>query len=264
MKHFIPLVPLKIRNQWERSLHILKVFQVNLKAFPKKLLTFAIAKFFSVKKLVQSIDIRDQLAETYKTARVQYEKKRPKSVSKLKKCFLAPFLLLGQWLQGLSTGQATLLLAFSAASFLAGVNMIFSGQRIANHHSPNERVPASIKEDLSYDRPVYYKEQERHLEITSLRLPVYIPDINEVKSVNIDFIMITSNRFSKIFLSKFEFQLRDHLILNMEPLIATFPLEDEGKEVLRYKLILEIDIFLKKHEIEGHLDDLRLTYILAN
>jgi len=264
IKYLGPLVPLKIRHQWKRCLHLFEVLQAHLKALPKKTLPFLLGQIPRVKKLAQSLDIRSKLSETYKTAREQYELNRPKSASKLKKFLMAPFLLIGQWLQGLSTGQATLLMAFSAASFLAGVNIIFSGQRIAGQYSPSERAPASIEEELSYDRPAYYKKQERHLEITSLRLPVYIPDINEVKSVDIDFIMTTSNRFTKNFLSKYEFQLRDHLILNMEPLIATFPLEEEGKEVLRHKLILEIDEFLKIHNIEGHLKDIKLTYILAN
>ena len=73
-----------------------------------------------------------------------------------------------------------------------------------------------------------------------------------------------SNRLSRMKLEKLEFQLRDHLVLNIEPMIAAFPLEDEGKEIIREKLTMEIHDFMKTHNIEGEVKDLKLVYILAN
>jgi hypothetical protein len=65
-------------------------------------------------------------------------------------------------------------------------------------------------------------------------------------------------------LEKLEFQLRDHLILNIEPMISSFPLEEEGKGILREKLIMEINDFMKAQGLEGQVKDLKITYILAN
>ena len=42
------------------------------------------------------------------------------------------------------------------------------------------------------------------------------------------------------------------------------PLVDEGKEILRQKLMQEINTFLKSRQIEGYVQDLKLTYILGN
>jgi flagellar basal body-associated protein FliL len=53
-------------------------------------------------------------------------------------------------------------------------------------------------------------------------------------------------------------------LLNLEPILPSLPLDDEGKEIIRQKLINEINQFLKKHNIEGHVEEVRITYILAN
>lgn len=264
VKHIKKVTPARIQNFWSRFLNFIEIFKAKLKALPRQTLSFTIEKVKWIKSLLLTFDFRSKLKQTFQTALAQYKEKRPKSISKLRTALLAPFLILGQWLQGLSAAQSMLLLTFSAASFLAGINIIFSGQRLMSQNTTQTRTPASIEEELKYDRPGYYKRQERHLEVTNMRLPVYIAKINEVKSVDIDFTVTLTNRNSKRFLSKHEFELRDHIILNMEPLIATFPLEDEGKEVLRQKIWKEIDIFMEENKIEGSVEDLKLTYILAN
>lgn len=258
------VIPARVQIFWGKLLNFIELSKTRLKALPRQTLTYTLRTAISLKSLLLTFDFRSKLSQTFQIALTQYKEKKPKSISKLKTFLLAPFLILGQWLQGLSAAQSMLLLTFSAASFLAGINIIFSGQRLVSHNSAQTRTPASIEEELKYDRPGYYKRQERHLEVTNMRLPVYIGKLNEVKSVDIDFTITLSNRNSRRFLSKHEFELRDHVILNMEPLIATFPLEDEGKEVLREKIWKEIDIFMEENKIEGSVEDLKLTYILAN
>jgi flagellar basal body-associated protein FliL len=264
VKHIKKVAPTGLQIIWSKFLSYIETSKAKLKALPKQTLTYTLQKVKWLKSLLLTFDFRSKLTQTFQTALAQYKEKRPKSISKLKTALLAPFLILGQWLQGLSAAQSMLLLTFSAASFLAGINMIFSGQRLMSQNSTQNRTPASIEEELKYDRPGYYKRQERHLELTNMRLPVYIAKLNEIKSVDIDFTITLTNRNSRKFLSKHEFELRDHIILNMEPLIATFPLEDEGKEVLRQKIWKEIDIFMEENKIEGSVEDLKLTYILAN
>ncbi|MBA2406138.1 MAG: hypothetical protein H0V66_15290 [Bdellovibrionales bacterium] len=208
---------------------------------------------------------KEKLQETYKAALAQYAKSQPKSqASEFKTFLLTPFLMMGQWVKGLSVGQTMLLLSFTAASVLAGINMVFTGNRLYNDHMTALRAPASVEDEVTYDRPDYYKKQSRHLEISSLRLPVYIADVNELRTIDVDFSATMSNRFSRMKLEKMEFQLRDHLILNVEPMVAAFPLEEEGKEILREKLTMEIHDFMFENKIEGEVKDLKLIYILAN
>lgn len=235
---------------------------VNFKRLPQILKAWAIAFFQNTKSSLLGYDYKAKLNETYKAAMVQYKLRQPKSNGKLKALISAPFFMVAEWLRGLTTAQSVLLLGFSAASFLAVCNIVFSSQRLLQSNEP-ARAPASVEEIVN-PRPVYYKKPTRHLEITSIRLPVYIPEVNELRSVDIDFTATLSNRSTRMWLEKKEFQLRDYLILHVEPLAASFPLEDEGKEIIRQKLLAEIDEFLKIHEQDGNVTELKLTYILAN
>lgn len=216
-----------------------------------------------ISSLLIRIDIKALLISNYQAALEKYQANSSARLVKVKAIVLAPFLIIGEWLQGLSVGQTLLLITFTGGSILAAIGIGFSGHRLAKMSMGTERAPASA-EEVVYERSEYYKKEKRHFELVSFRLPVYFADINEVKSVDIDFIATLSNRNSRKFLEKNEFQLRDHLILQVEPSVASFPLEDEGKEIIRKKIWSELNDFLKLYEIEGEVTELKLTYILAN
>lgn len=257
-------VPAPIKRVIEKIQSWFAFLNTQIKLIPSYAKTFILFLIAKTKSTLASIDFKAIFVESYKNAIVQYKEKSSGKTSKLKTLVLTPFLVVGQWLQGLNTAQSMLLLAFTSASILAAIGIGFSGNRLANHHMESNRAPASIEEEIPYERPAYYKKQTRHFEITSLRLPVYVAQVNEIRSVDIDFTATTSNRNARMFLEKKEFQLRDHLILQIEPSVATFPLEEEGKEIIRRKLLVEINDFLKLHNIEGEITELKITYVLAN
>lgn len=253
------VIPEKVIKVWEGGF-------AGLKTLPKMILPFLTQYVKKLKETFLSIDFRAKLNETKEMALKQYREKKAKGTSKGKEVFLMPFLLIGQWVQGLSPAQTVLVLSFSVASLFAGVGIFNSSNRLLSHHLPEEqnRTPASADDRLEYDRPGYYKKQFRHLEVTNFRLPVYIGEVHELKSVDIDFIATLNTRHSRGSLEKLEFQLRDHLIRNFEPLVANFPLLEEGKSVIKEKLWLEINAFLKERKIEGEVEELKVIYILAN
>jgi flagellar basal body-associated protein FliL len=234
-----------------------------IKGLPARGLVWAKNKLITLKALL-GYDFKGKLKASYAQALNHFEHHHPQmKITRLKKIILTPFFYLSSWLKGLSVTQTMLLLTFSAGSLLAGINIVFSGKRIMSEVA-SSRAPASVEANVDYERPAYYKLETRHLGITNLRLPVYIGDVNELKSVDIDFTVTLSNRKLRQFISAHEWQLRDHFILQVEPLVATFPLEDEGKEILRQKLFDEMNIFIKNQGAEGKVEDLQLTYILAN
>lgn len=247
-----------LKIKFQRSLRFLKLL-------PKRFLQWILEGFQNQKSHLLTFNYKEKIKETYTQALEQYkEKNQSAKTSKLKTIFMTPFLIIGQWLKGLSPGQSLMLLSFTAASFLAAVNMIFSGQRLIDHHMGRSRAPASVEEEILYERPAYYKGQTRHFDFTSLRLPVYFANVNELKSVDVDFTAILSNRMSRMQLEKLEFQLRDHFILEVEPVVASFPLEEEGREIIRQKLLTEVNRFIQSRKIEGEAIDLEITYVLAN
>lgn len=241
----------------------LKVWIINsLKSSPAFLKKFFSESVGTTTKLVGST--KSALLETYSKAMTQYKEKSPQSAGKIFTVLMTPFLMIGQWLKGLTPVQSLMLLSFSCASILAVIGIGFSGHKLMNHHSEEGRFPASVPEEVAYARPDYYKKQTKHFDVSNLRLPVYFAQVNEIKSIDIDFTATLSNRNARMFLEKHEFHLRDHLILQIEPSVATFPLEDEGKEIIKRKLWGEINDFLKNNEVEGEVTELKITYVLAN
>ncbi len=257
-------IPAPVRAVFAKISAALSWVVVNLKNLPSHTKTFVVFIIGKTKSTATSIDWKAALAETYKKAIAQYKERSPESSNKKPSVFLTPFLMIGQWLKGLSPAQSMLLLSFSCASILAVIGIGFSGHKMMNTNSDEGRFPASVVEEVAYERPDYYKKQTKHFDVTNLRLPVYVAQVNEVRSVDIDFTATLSNRNARMFLEKHEFHLRDHLILQLEPSIAAFPLEEEGKEIIKRKLWNEINDFLKNNEIEGEVKELKITYVLAN
>lgn len=229
---FVKIIPADVLNFFHRFIENLKAFFVRLRA-KANLLSF-----------------KDKLNPT-------------ENFSISQTALMAP-ILLGQFLKGLSVTQTIVLLGFTSASILSGISMIFSAYSILGKHSIESRNPASVKAEVEYERPNYYKKPSRFFELNSLRLPIYFANLNELRTVDIDITATLSNRLARMKIEKLEFSLRDHLILNVEPMLASFPLEEEGKAILRKKIKMEINQFMKDNKIEGEVSELKLIYLLAN
>lgn len=236
---------------------------VDVKSLPAKTIPFLLSLVGILKNAISSFNFKAALSETYQKAMSKYQVGKSKQTGKLKKLLLTPFLMFNQWLQGLTPGQSLLLMTFTAGSFLAVLGIGFSGQRMIGSHSEKSRAPASAEEIL-YERPDYYKEEKRQFDLTNFRLPVYVAQINEIRSIDIDFTATLSNRNSRLYLEKSDSYLRDFLLMQLEPSVASFPLDAEGKDIIRDKLMREINDFLKTNAIDGHVVELKITYILAN
>lgn len=252
----LALIPEKIKAFFER----LPELAMKLIAFAKALPAFLKTKLPGLKSW--ALNYKETIIEPLKEGLKKYNAGQKEKAGQMKVIFLAPFLIVSQWLKGLTVPQSLLLMFFTGASVLSGISIISSSSRLMQDQDAG-RAPAS-EDEVSYDRPVYYKKDTKHVTFSNLRLPVYIPEVNQLRSVDIDFTATMSTRESKIFLEKMEFQIRDHLILEIEPSIASFPLTEEGKEIIRHKLARELDFFLKTHKVNGFVEDMKVVYILAN
>lgn len=258
------VVPTPVKKAWNKVAGFFAFLIAWLKKSPFLLKDLAF-KLIPLIKAPLSIDYKGKLIGSYQQALEKYKQNGPEQkTGKFKKIILAPILVLGQWMSGLSPVQSLVLLIFTALSFVSLGGMLLSGQRLARLHLDIDRAPASVEEEISYERPQYYKKQNRFLDVTNVRLPVYFVGVNEIRSVDIDFTATLSNRQTRQVLEKLEFQLRDHLVLQVEPVVSSFPLEEEGKEIIRQKLKAEINEFLKLKNINGEVVEMKITYILAN
>lgn len=256
----VNLIPLRLRTFFAKTENVKAWF----KSLPKIIITWSIATLKSTKENLFSYNYKAKLVQTLNAGLARYKTEKPEKIGQFKIFILTPFILVSEWLKGLSVSQSMMLLSFTGASFLAMIGMIFSGQRMLEKQLIGRTPASSAPLEVEYERPGYYKKQTRHLEITNIRLPVYVADINEVRSVDIDIVATMSTRESRMFLEKREFQLRDHLVLNVEPSVASFALVEEGKQIMREKITMEIKEFLKLSKVDGDVLELEITYILAN
>lgn len=210
----------------------------------------------SMKHQWQEIDVKG----TYQRALEKYKGAEGQE-SKFKLLVMTPFLMFGVWLRGLSFWQRSLLVSCTIASIVSMAAVVQSIQSLRSH-GVVVRKPASV--EVAYERPNYYKKETRFFVMTNLTLPVYVPGLNQIRTVDLDFTATMSNREVKMKLEERIIQLRDHLTLNVEPLSANFPLEDEGKEIIRQKLILELDEYIKEVGLEGYVEEINITYFIDN
>lgn len=230
-----------------------------LKALPKNILTFCAQTITKLK----SLNFKEQFKETHQKILSQVEQEKSKKpLSKGKALIRTPFVMIANWFSDLSFFQASTLVGLSCASFIAMIGIFNSGKQIISAGA--DRTPASAPEEVIYERPDYYKKSEKYFELFSLRVPVYFADINELRTIDIDLSATMSSRNSKNQLEKLEIQLRDHFVLNLEPIKTEFTLTPEGREIIRQKLAKEIQLFMRIHKIEGEVAELKVTYALAN
>lgn len=253
----LSLVPVRVRAflgtldvQFFRLIGFVKAFPALLKE-----------KLPGLKSTAKNFDFKAKVLVPLREASAKYNADGKDKAGKLKVFIVAPFLLLNEWMKGLSSAQALLLLFFSGASIISGISIISSSSRLMQGNDAG-RAPASA--EVSYDRPAYYKKDTKQVTITNFRLPIYLPKVNELRSVDIDFTATMTTRESRMFLEKMEFQVRDYLIHEIEPSIADFPLTEEGKVIIKQKLSVELENFLRQHKIPGQVEDMEVVYILAN
>ena len=233
---------------------------------PSKLKSLGILGFKNGKDKIKSYPVKAKISEWQKA--IQEEAARRKSdgfFNKLTRPFVLVSLFLKNWTDSLSPVQIVLLIVFTTASFFSSFVVFESSKKIALFENENQssRAPASVEEE-KIKRPVYYKKQTRDFEIMAIKIPVYFADTNEYRSVMIDFSIIMTNRSSKNYLAENEQLLRDHLIMHIEPTIAAFNLQTEGKEIIKEKIKEEVVQFLILNNIEGAVEEVKITYLLAN
>lgn len=228
-----------------------------IKISPTLLKRHQTRKARELKTIVARVDVKKEIKKC---------ESKVKEISKensLKKSLLTFINWLQKPFKGFSAEQNLLLVSFSLASVIAGLAIYAQMQRIFHEESAVHRTPASVH-NLEFDRPNYYQKPLKSIQIYGVRIPVYYPETNELQTVTIDFNIILSNKIGRIFIERREFPLRDHLIQTLEPILAQHALDEEGKDIIKEKVTIEVQSFLDQHQIKSKVEDINLSYILAN
>jgi len=160
-------------------------------------------------------------------------------------------------------------IASGTLGMLITVNIYNSAKKIAEKAKQTQgREPASIQKkgkgatDL-VRRPNYYNKNEREVHFKNVKMPVYIGKKAGFHYLVIDFTFIPSNKYIKAYFLERPFLVEDKLNSAVQPIIPTFPLEEEGKVILMDKIQEELNILVKELKIDGSIDEVYLNKIIA-
>ena len=175
------------------------------------------------------------------------------------------FNLISTFIKGklgkLSPKQIVLSVLLLSLSSVGGVAIYSSSKDIYENEFP-DRVPASVQE---YDyRPKYRDYKKKTMKVFNIRVPLFVENVREIKSVTIDFSVRTSTRFASKFLTAYDYKIKDYFFTKTEPFASSFPIEEEGKEILREKIKAELNKFLKEQRVEGEVQEVNIIFIIAS
>lgn len=113
-------------------------------------------------------------------------------------------------------------------------------------------------------RPAYFKQMDRQIHFYGINLQLFIEDTKRNRQVNLDFTVLSSNRTATQFFKDNEFKVRDHLNLNVEPIIPQLPLNEEGSLIIKDKIRQELQLLLNNANIKADVVEIYIDYLLVS
>lgn len=162
----------------------------------------------------------------------------------------------------ISPGALASSIVLLTVSTITGIGVYNNSTKIAKDAGIIDREPAAIERSFEI-RPKYYKRSERELLVSNVVVPSYIEGKTSLRKLQIDFTIISSNRYIREYLFDNTYLLEDMLNSKIEPIIPGFPLSDEGKLILKEKIKAELNELLLKMKIKGSIEQIYISSILA-
>lgn len=212
-------------------------------------------KIFSAKKIiaVKSIDIKSV---------------KPKDITLVGTAFIAPvFSKLFKYLSGLDPKSLMITTTTFVAFSLTSISVYKQVSEIEEKNPEVVREPSSYADSVdrrSVTRNPFRNQDLMFINIPEIDIPIYIENGQGMQVLTIDFSFKANNRYISKYFEKREneFVLRDRLNKRLQPITLSFPLEKEGKNILRVKIRSELNEMIKDLGIEGQIEDVYIHSIL--
>ncbi len=168
-------------------------------------------------------------------------------------------LKIKKWYLSLKPTTVAIGIVSSATVGIAALNIYSSGRQI---YDKSQEEPKIVNVEPSSIRAEYYKQSEKHLNVDGVTVPIYVGTGNAPKTLILDFTLLMSNRYLKSYFYENDYLLKDRLNTHFEPVVPTLPLEDEGKRIIKEKIIKELNILIKDLKIKGEVEDVYFHTII--
>ena len=228
----------------------------------------SIHALFALKKWLMMVPLKLQnlLATLFEKLQALKTKKfRPAEAIMVVAAFLAPLLYkLKGWWAGLRPETIALTIIGSAAFGLTTLGLVTSTQRMTEDEGVAREPAAKVERATKIStRPHYYKVDEKQFTVLNIQMPIYVGGVNKIRSLRVDLTITPSNRYIREYLYDHEYLVQDKLNSSIRPIVPEFPLQEEGKRILKEKVRLELNELLQKHKIKGEIKEVHIHSMLA-
>lgn len=173
---------------------------------------------------------------------------------------LASLKSLKVYLTKYSFKQIAFSFSLLAVTAIGGVKLYFTGKEIVERSQ--KREPASVEKKFGV-RPPYYKGEQKITVVSEISMPVYFHLKGSQNRVLFDLTLKLSNRALVQFINKHEFEIKDYINSNVEPFTPDFPLTEEGKIIIKEKVLFEINRYIKEKKAEGELLEVYINNMIS-
>jgi hypothetical protein len=232
------------------------------------------SKTWTITKIGQTKAVVDKSKESAATAVASAKSYDWKSLN-AKKIIAAIALVFGpillrfkSWYLTLKPTTVLTITVSTVAFSLTGITVYQQAKEIQDKTAEEVvREPSSISDSMRRDklaRSKYRHHKAKRISLAAVNIPVYIESRKGMQSLKIDFTFEADNRYvAKYFtIIENEYLIRDRLNRTVQPIIPTFPMEAEGKKVLKDKMKVELNKLIKDLKIKGEIKEIYIHSIL--
>ena len=113
-------------------------------------------------------------------------------------------------------------------------------------------------------RPKYFMQSEKLTSFKDINLQLFLEDTRRNRQIWVDFTALSSNRNIVLFLKDHEVEIRDYINMHVEPVIPQLPIEEEGRQIIKDKIKLELNEYLHKSGVEGKIIEIYVDYLIVS
>lgn len=266
----LKLTPKSVKKTVAQTDIIRKKTTINFKESISKSKQYTIKSIGEVKKKSEKAKV-NALQKVVKAKSYDYKSLTAKKVFLGIGALFAPvFIKTQKWLSALKPTTIVIGTAGIMALTLTGITVIKQASEIDNKMAKEVvREPSSYSDTMDRDKLAHSRSKFRHytemsLQLSDVNIPIYIEDRKGMQTLLIDFSFRASNRYIAKYFEQIqnEYLLRDRIYKNVQPIIPSFPMEEEGKIILRKKIKQELNNVLRDLKIEGTIEDVYIQSIL--
>lgn len=173
------------------------------------------------------------------------------------------FMSLKNWIGSMKSSTIVSVVTVTTIGTLTGLNIYTQSKKIAEERAKEAELVDEVEGARTISsRPKYHKKQERTFIVYDIVLPAYFEQSKMSKLV-IDFSIESSNKYIKAFFLENPHYVNDVLNSKIEPVSVDFPLEEEGKIIIKDKIRLELNNLLKELDIKGEITEVNIHKIVG-